>query len=109
MKESGHTHPYYRQVLEQEQSDNPPACSYVYYSTTDNWGVEESSPEDIIRGIFRKVDRKVEKKASQKRTNIILSISKAFQETRYIEEAAANKDHKRKASTVLQKAKDQMK
>ena len=57
IRESGHDHPYIRQVLEQELSDDPPQCSYVYYSATDNWGTEASSPEDVVRGIFRKINR----------------------------------------------------
>ena len=66
--------------------------------------MEESSLEDVIR----KVNRKIEKKASQTRINIILSISKAFKETRHIEAASANKDHTRMGHIVFQKAKDQM-
>ena len=107
MTEACHTHPYYLKVIEQEKSDSPPAFRYIYFAEDDDWEVEESSPEDILQSMFRKVNRRVEKKALQARIQMICSIRRAFQETRYREEVA-RKGYGRMRRRVIQKAKERM-
>ena len=81
-----HTDIYYQEAVKQEKSEGPPAFRYTYLAEEDDWANFLSSPEDIVRSIFNKVSREAEKKATQSKTQMIRSISRAFQETRHREE-----------------------
>ena len=60
-----------------------------------------------MRSIFKIIKREAEKKVTQSRIQMMRSMSRAFQETRYREEVARN-GYGRMGRSVIQKAKERM-